>query len=185
MKTFPCFIVSVSRKWGGKISEQKVSIKRPMNAFFLWSKIHRPALSKANPNASNCEISVQLGLEWHKLSEEQKKPYYEEARRIMAQHMEKYPGKLSKTLKSICRISKLKGNSHFFLNVSFSSTQIGSISHAEWKEAFHIQKATGHPCDPNLLTLHSDMGTETLPRAPNISERAVQSKFSRFCYLFI
>uniref|UniRef100_A0A8C1VQI5 Transcription factor SOX-30 n=1 Tax=Cyprinus carpio TaxID=7962 RepID=A0A8C1VQI5_CYPCA len=68
-----------------------VSIKRPMNAFFLWSKIHRPALSKANPNASNCDISVQLGLEWHKLSEEQKKPYYEEARRIMAQHMEKYP----------------------------------------------------------------------------------------------
>lgn len=65
-----------------------------MNAFFLWSKIHRPALSKANPNASNCDISVQLGLEWHKLSEEQKKPYYEEARRIMAQHMEKYPGKL-------------------------------------------------------------------------------------------
>lgn len=63
-----------------------------MNAFFLWSKIHRTALSKANPNASNCEISVQLGLEWHKLSEEQKKPYYEEARRIMAQHMEKYPG---------------------------------------------------------------------------------------------
>lgn len=51
------------------------------------------------------------------------------------------------------------------------------------KEAFHIQKATGHPCDPNLLTLHSDMGTETLPRAPNISERAVQSKFSRFCFL--
>ncbi|KAF4098249.1 transcription factor SOX-30-like isoform X2 [Onychostoma macrolepis] len=70
---------------------KKVSIKRPMNAFFLWSKIHRAALSKANPNASNCDISVQLGLEWHKLSEEQKKPYYEEARRIMAQHMEKYP----------------------------------------------------------------------------------------------
>ncbi|XP_016307053.1 transcription factor Sox-19a-like isoform X1 [Sinocyclocheilus anshuiensis] len=70
---------------------KKVSIKRPMNAFILWSKIHRPALSKANPYASNCDISVQLGLEWHKLSEEQKKPYYEEARRIMAQHMEKYP----------------------------------------------------------------------------------------------
>ncbi|XP_026052842.1 uncharacterized protein LOC113039161 [Carassius auratus] len=70
---------------------RKVSIKRPMNAFFLWSKIHRAAVSKANPNASNCDISVQLGLEWHKLSEDQKKPYYEEARRIMAQHMEKYP----------------------------------------------------------------------------------------------
>ncbi|XP_043077838.1 transcription factor 7-like [Puntigrus tetrazona] len=72
------------------IQKKNAPIKRPMNAFFLWSKIHRPTLSKANPNASNCDISVQLGLEWHKLSEEQKKPYYEEARRIMAQHMEKY-----------------------------------------------------------------------------------------------
>ncbi|RXN05897.1 transcription elongation regulator 1-like protein [Labeo rohita] len=62
-----------------------------MNAYFLWSKIHRPILSKANPKASNCAISVQLGIEWNKLSEEQKKPYYEESHRIMAQHMEKYP----------------------------------------------------------------------------------------------
>ncbi|KAK2873065.1 hypothetical protein Q8A67_022962 [Cirrhinus molitorella] len=72
-------------------SRNKAYIKKPMNAFLLWSKIHRPTLSKANPNASNCEISVQLGIEWRKLSEEQKKPYYEESRRIKAQHMEKYP----------------------------------------------------------------------------------------------
>ncbi|XP_050949322.1 transcription factor Sox-19a [Labeo rohita] len=70
---------------------KKKSIKKPMNAYFLWSKIHRPILSKANPKASNCAISVQLGIEWNKLSEEQKKPYYEESHRIMAQHMEKYP----------------------------------------------------------------------------------------------
>ncbi|XP_067280141.1 transcription factor SOX-30-like isoform X2 [Pseudorasbora parva] len=70
---------------------KKVSIKRPMNAFILWSKIHRAAWSKANPNASHCDISVQLGLEWNKLSEEQKQPYYEEAQRIKAEHRQKYP----------------------------------------------------------------------------------------------
>ncbi|KAK9955818.1 hypothetical protein ABG768_015669 [Culter alburnus] len=70
---------------------KKVSIKRPMNAFILWSKIHRHALSKANPNASHCDISVQLGLEWSRLSEEQKEPYYTEARRIKAEHRRKYP----------------------------------------------------------------------------------------------
>ncbi|XP_067233071.1 transcription factor SOX-30-like [Chanodichthys erythropterus] len=70
---------------------KKVSIKRPMNAFILWSKIHRRALSKANPNASHCDISVQLGLEWSRLSEEQKEPYYMEAHRIKAEHRRKYP----------------------------------------------------------------------------------------------
>ncbi|XP_051506007.1 transcription factor SOX-30-like [Myxocyprinus asiaticus] len=71
---------------------KKDSVKRPMNAFMVWSKIHRPILSKANPDANNTNISVLLGSEWSKLSEEQKKPYYEEAQKIKEQHMQKYPG---------------------------------------------------------------------------------------------
>uniref|UniRef100_A0A8C3NJG5 Uncharacterized protein n=1 Tax=Geospiza parvula TaxID=87175 RepID=A0A8C3NJG5_GEOPR len=51
---------------------------RPMNAFMVWARIHRAAVAKANPGANNAEISVQLGLEWSKLTEEQKQPYYEE-----------------------------------------------------------------------------------------------------------
>ncbi|XP_053575642.1 transcription factor SOX-30 [Bombina bombina] len=67
-------------------------IKRPMNAFMVWAKIHRPTLAKANPTANNSEISVQLGLEWSKLNEEQKKPYYEEAQKIKKKHIEEFPG---------------------------------------------------------------------------------------------
>ncbi|XP_037655442.1 transcription factor SOX-30 isoform X2 [Choloepus didactylus] len=67
-------------------------VKRPMNAFMVWARIHRPALAKANPAANNAEISVQLGLEWNKLSEEQKKPYYEEAQKIKEKHREEFPG---------------------------------------------------------------------------------------------
>lgn len=68
-------------------------VKRPMNAFMVWARIHRPALAKANPNANNAEISVQLGLEWSKLTEEQKQPYYDEARKIKQRHREEFPGK--------------------------------------------------------------------------------------------
>ncbi|CAM4670911.1 unnamed protein product [Leuciscus chuanchicus] len=71
--------------------ERKGGIKKPMNAFILWAKIHRATLSKANPIARNCEITVQLGLAWNKLSEEQKEPYYVEARKIKAEHLRKYP----------------------------------------------------------------------------------------------
>ncbi|XP_010124353.1 PREDICTED: transcription factor SOX-30, partial [Chlamydotis macqueenii] len=67
-------------------------IKRPMNAFMVWARIHRPALAKANPAANNTEISVQLGLEWSKLTEEQKQPYYEEAQKIKQRHREEFPG---------------------------------------------------------------------------------------------
>ncbi|NXK45425.1 SOX30 factor, partial [Chauna torquata] len=67
-------------------------VKRPMNAFMVWARIHRPALAKANPTANNAEISVQLGLEWSKLTEEQKQPYYDEARKIKQRHREEFPG---------------------------------------------------------------------------------------------
>ncbi|NXI54164.1 SOX30 factor, partial [Chloroceryle aenea] len=67
-------------------------VKRPMNAFMVWARIHRPALAKANPNANNAEISIQLGLEWSKLTEEQKQPYYDEALKIKQKHREEFPG---------------------------------------------------------------------------------------------
>ncbi|MGH0124684.1 UNVERIFIED_CONTAM: hypothetical protein FKN15_033336 [Acipenser sinensis] len=68
-------------------------IKRPMNAFMVWARIHRPALAKANPAANNADISVQLGIEWNKLSEEQKKPYYDAAQKIKEKHREEFPVK--------------------------------------------------------------------------------------------
>ncbi|XP_073423976.1 transcription factor SOX-30 [Dendrobates tinctorius] len=66
-------------------------IKRPMNAFMVWAKIQRPELARANPKAINKEISVLLGEEWNKLSEEQKKPYYEEARKLKVEHNKTFP----------------------------------------------------------------------------------------------
>ncbi|XP_061216133.1 transcription factor SOX-30 isoform X2 [Neopsephotus bourkii] len=66
-------------------------VKRPMNAFMVWARIHRPILAKANPAASNADISVRLGLEWSKLTEEQKQPYYDEAYKIKQRHREEFP----------------------------------------------------------------------------------------------
>ncbi|XP_056587574.1 sex-determining region Y protein-like [Triplophysa dalaica] len=77
-----------------KIKEDKQKqnhIKRPMNAFLVWSKMQRPIFYKANPNADMTKISVLLGLEWKKLSEDQKKPFFDEAHRIQAQHRQMYP----------------------------------------------------------------------------------------------
>ncbi|XP_076607139.1 uncharacterized protein LOC143333088 [Chaetodon auriga] len=62
--------------------DKKGQIKRPMNAFMVWSHIHQYALRTAFPEASITDISVLLGCEWSKLSEEQKRPYYEVAHKL-------------------------------------------------------------------------------------------------------
>ncbi|KAG9334853.1 hypothetical protein JZ751_006422 [Albula glossodonta] len=66
-------------------------IRRPMNAFLVWARIHRPGLTKANPNATSQEISIQMGEEWRKLSEKQKMPYYEEAFKLRIKHEKEFP----------------------------------------------------------------------------------------------
>uniref|UniRef100_A0A7N6A8C3 HMG box domain-containing protein n=1 Tax=Anabas testudineus TaxID=64144 RepID=A0A7N6A8C3_ANATE len=61
-------------------------IKRPMNAFMVWSRIHRHALRKACPDTTMTDTSILLGSEWSKLTIEQKRPYYEVAHRLNAMH---------------------------------------------------------------------------------------------------
>ncbi|CAB1316807.1 unnamed protein product [Coregonus sp. 'balchen'] len=42
--------------------------------------------------ANNADVSVQLGAEWSKLTEEEKRPYYEEARQLKDKHIHEFPG---------------------------------------------------------------------------------------------
>ncbi|MGL5625482.1 hypothetical protein [Cetobacterium sp.] len=64
-----------------------------MNAYMVWARKQRPIFSKANPNSSSAEISMQLGIAWNKLSEEQKKPYYTESWRLKQEHEQLFPGR--------------------------------------------------------------------------------------------
>lgn len=74
-------------------------IKRPMNAFLVWSKIHWPIVTKANPNASSAQISMQLEIEWNKLSEEQKAPYYAESQGLKWNPRHQFPGEVHRVFR--------------------------------------------------------------------------------------
>ncbi|XP_035668825.1 transcription factor Sox-1-like [Branchiostoma floridae] len=66
-------------------------VKRPMNAFMVWSRGQRRKIAEDNPKMHNSEISRRLGEMWKELSVEEKKPFVDESKRLRAKHMEEHP----------------------------------------------------------------------------------------------
>nr|APW77290.1 Sox25 [Hydractinia echinata] len=96
-------------------------VKRPMNAFMLWSKQKRREISRKDPSLHNAQISKLLGEEWKVLDVDAKLPYVEESQKLMMKHKKEHPdyrykprqNKLSKNMKTFSTYTPpvlIKGN---------------------------------------------------------------------------
>ena len=66
-------------------------IKRPMNAFMVFSHMERKSIIDQQPDIHNAEVSKALGRKWKELTNEDRGPYIAEAERLRLLHMQQYP----------------------------------------------------------------------------------------------
>ncbi|XP_074600961.1 uncharacterized protein LOC141854989 isoform X2 [Brevipalpus obovatus] len=71
--------------------KQQLHVKRPMNAFMVWAQAARRELAGEYPHLHNAELSKSLGKLWRVLSEDEKKPFMEEAERLRMMHKTAHP----------------------------------------------------------------------------------------------
>ena len=102
-------------------SEQEAKqppVKRPMNAFMLWSKEKRRKISSVDPSLHNSHISKILGEEWKMLPLHEKDPYIKQSKTLMEKHKRDHPdyhykprqNKLTKALKEFSSLHSSLAN---------------------------------------------------------------------------
>ena len=57
----------------------------------VWSQLERRKIIESFPDSHNAEISKNLGKKWRELTEEQRRPFVEEAERLKMLHLKEFP----------------------------------------------------------------------------------------------
>jgi len=82
------------RKYSFKSDDAKSlkdRIRRPMNAFMIFSKRHRPLVHQKHPNQDNRTVSKILGEWWYALGAEEKQKYHDLAHQVKEAHFKAHP----------------------------------------------------------------------------------------------
>lgn len=72
-------------------SQRRGHIRRPMNAFMVWSQIERRQVLRLQPELHNADISRRLGARWQQLTSAERRPFVEEAAQLRKLHTIEFP----------------------------------------------------------------------------------------------
>nr|CAD2137737.1 unnamed protein product [Meloidogyne enterolobii] len=70
---------------GGGTSKNKF-IKRPLNAYMIWTRQERKRILADDPKMKMNEVSKAMGERWKKMTDKEKKPFFEEAKKHSEEH---------------------------------------------------------------------------------------------------
>jgi len=112
-------------------------IRRPMNAFMIFSKRHRTIVHQRHPNQDNRTVSKILGEWWYALPPDEKQKYHDLAFQVKEAHFKAHPdwkwcNKERKVSGSFSRIRKV------------SESSVGSIE-------LNNRQMNNHNISPSLL----------------------------------
>ena len=124
-------------------------IKRPMNAFMVWSSLERKKLAEREPQLHNTELSKRLGEMWKGMNEEEKKPYRDEADKLKAKLMNEHPDYKYRPRRRKIDLHRLRGPACLF--ASNPSHQL-IFSPQTTIEQYPLSHSTSNQAAPNFLS---------------------------------
>ena len=157
-------------------------VKRPMNAFMVWSQIERRKIVEENPNMHNAEISKLLGKNWKLLSSEERIPFVEEAERLRLLHMKEYPDykykpKKKKDCEKVPKTEKSpKGKSPLSSPIKKSKTNRELSNMPVLNDSLNEKQKNSGSQDYQLhFTIDKDFGSNFLDTSKEISAKQSES----------
>ncbi|CAK8671362.1 unnamed protein product [Clavelina lepadiformis] len=140
--------------------QHKQRIKRPMNAFMVWSQKERRKMAEEHPKMHNAEISKHLGVKWRKLSEPEKRPHNQESKRLAEELMKRHPNYKyrPRRKKSVVKKKVNKGINITSAPVSYrTEVPNGDVNNSYSSQEMHQQPVVSWNCAErftNGLTSH-------------------------------
>jgi transcription factor SOX4/11/12 (SOX group C) len=92
-----------------------------MNAFMVFSQLERRKIVQLAPDMHNAEISKHLGARWKRLTENERRPFIDEAERLKLLHLREYPDYKYKPRKRLKK-GLLTNNSSIHIDTSDTSS---------------------------------------------------------------